>query len=89
MMQMFTSPRLVRTFAEPFVVVLAPHMDDEVIGPGGTIALYRQAGQLSHMFFWAPFCCATAWVSLHASSNAREHGLTGIPQNSSSMTKAR
>lgn len=37
-------PQLVQTFAEPSVIVLAPHMDDEVIGPGGTIALHRQAG---------------------------------------------
>jgi LmbE family N-acetylglucosaminyl deacetylase len=26
------------------VVVLAPHMDDEIIGPGGTVALHVQAG---------------------------------------------
>ena len=51
MMQMFTSPKLVSTFAEPFIVVLAPHMDDEVIGPGGTIALHRQAGAtVTHVF---------------------------------------
>jgi LmbE family N-acetylglucosaminyl deacetylase len=44
-------PQLVRTFAEPSVVVFAPHMDDEVIGPGGTIALHRQAGAtVSHVF---------------------------------------
>ena len=51
MMQMFASPGLVRTFAEPFIVVFAPHMDDEVIGPGGTIALHRQAGAtVTHVF---------------------------------------
>ena len=27
------------------VMVLAPHMDDEVIGPGGTLALHQQAGR--------------------------------------------
>ncbi len=44
-------PRLVRTFAEPCVVVFAPHMDDEAIGPGGTIALHRQAGAIvTHIF---------------------------------------
>jgi LmbE family N-acetylglucosaminyl deacetylase len=26
------------------VLVLAPHMDDEIIGPGGTVALHAQAG---------------------------------------------
>ena len=51
MMQMFASPGLVRTFAEPVIVVFAPHMDDEVIGPGGTIALHRQAGAIvTHVF---------------------------------------
>jgi len=50
-MQMFTSPKLVRTFAEPVIVVFAPHMDDEVLGPGGTIALHRQAGAtVTHVF---------------------------------------
>jgi len=50
-MQMFTSPKLVRTFAEPVIVVFAPHMDDEVLGPGGTIALHRQARAIvTHVF---------------------------------------
>jgi len=50
-MQVVKSPQIVRTFAEPFVVVLAPHMDDEVIGPGGTIALHRRAGAtVTHVF---------------------------------------
>jgi LmbE family N-acetylglucosaminyl deacetylase len=48
---MFKSPQLVRTFAKPFIVVFAPHMDDEVIGPGGTIALHRRAGAtVTHVF---------------------------------------
>src|SRR5262249_19086405 len=33
------------------VLVVAPHMDDEVIGPGGTLLLHRQAGsQLGVVF---------------------------------------
>ena len=44
MMQMFKSPQLVSAFPEASIVVFAPHMDDEVIGPGGTIALHRRAG---------------------------------------------
>lgn len=31
-------------FSNGPVVVLAPHMDDEVIGPGGTLALHAKAG---------------------------------------------
>lgn len=50
-MQMFKTPKLVSAFAEPIIVVFAPHMDDEVIGPGGTIALHRQAGAtVTHVF---------------------------------------
>ncbi len=50
-MQVVKSPQIVRTFAEPFVAVFAPHMDDEVIGPGGTIALHRRAGAtVTHVF---------------------------------------
>ena len=51
MMQMFKLPQLVSTFPEFSIVVLAPHMDDEVIGPGGTIALHRRAGAtVTHVF---------------------------------------
>jgi N-acetylglucosamine malate deacetylase 1 len=38
------APQLIEQFAEPSVIVLAPHMDDEVIGPGGTVALHQRAG---------------------------------------------
>src|SRR4249919_3732961 len=65
MMQMFTSPQLVRTFAEPFIVVFAPHMDDEVIGPGGTIALHRGAGAtVTHVFM-------KEWLGSEPELNAR------------------
>jgi LmbE family N-acetylglucosaminyl deacetylase len=33
------------------VVVLAPHMDDEIIGPGGTVALHTQAGASVSVLF--------------------------------------
>ena len=38
------APRLIEKFSDPSVVVLAPHMDDEIIGPGGSVALHRRAG---------------------------------------------
>lgn len=37
------APRLMEQFDDSPVVVLAPHMDDEIIGPGGTIARHIQA----------------------------------------------
>ncbi len=36
-------PQLIETFANGPVVVLAPHMDDEIIGPGGAILRHLAA----------------------------------------------
>ena len=38
------SPRLIKEFSAEPVVVLAPHMDDEVIGPGGAVLRHVKAG---------------------------------------------
>jgi LmbE family N-acetylglucosaminyl deacetylase len=38
------APTLISNFAADGVVVLAPHMDDEIIGPGGAVALHVRAG---------------------------------------------
>jgi LmbE family N-acetylglucosaminyl deacetylase len=38
------SPRLIKDFNADPVVVLAPHMDDEVIGPGGAVLQHVRAG---------------------------------------------
>ncbi len=38
------------------ILVVAPHMDDEVIGPGGTMALHRRLGSRIDVVF----CCAGA-----------------------------
>jgi LmbE family N-acetylglucosaminyl deacetylase len=35
------------------VLVVAPHMDDDVIGPGGTLALHRQRGSSINVVFCA------------------------------------
>lgn len=35
------------------VLVIAPHMDDEVIGPGGTLTLHQQAGSTIDVVFCA------------------------------------
>ena len=38
-------PVELRTVTPCRVMVLAPHMDDEVIGPGGTLALHKRVGR--------------------------------------------
>jgi LmbE family N-acetylglucosaminyl deacetylase len=38
------APTLIGDFAANGVVVLAPHMDDEIIGPGGAVTLHVRAG---------------------------------------------
>jgi N-acetylglucosamine malate deacetylase 1 len=36
--------QVIEDFSQGPVVVLAPHMDDEAIGPGGTVAMHARAG---------------------------------------------
>jgi LmbE family N-acetylglucosaminyl deacetylase len=38
-----SAPRLIEEFNDGPIVVLAPHMDDEIIGPGGTVLRHLQA----------------------------------------------
>jgi LmbE family N-acetylglucosaminyl deacetylase len=38
------APELIKDFDASPVIVLAPHPDDEIIGPGGTIAFHATAG---------------------------------------------
>lgn len=38
------SPRVIKEFTSDPVIVLAPHMDDEVIGPGGAVLRHLAAG---------------------------------------------
>ena len=46
-------PVELRTVAPSKVLVVAPHMDDEVIGPGGTVALHCRAGSKVTVVFCA------------------------------------
>ena len=55
-------PISLRTVERSKVLVVAPHMDDEVIGPGGTLALHRQCG--SHVA--VVFCAAGATPEMDA-----------------------
>ena len=38
------APRLIEEISDVPVIVLAPHMDDEIIGPGGTVVRHLRAG---------------------------------------------
>jgi LmbE family N-acetylglucosaminyl deacetylase len=38
------APRMIEEFSAGPIIVLAPHMDDEIIGPGGTIVRHLRAG---------------------------------------------
>lgn len=42
-----------RSVEKQRVMVVAPHMDDDVIGPGGTLALHRQLGSQVSVVFCA------------------------------------
>jgi N-acetylglucosamine malate deacetylase 1 len=45
------APQLIEKFSDGPIVVLAPHMDDEIIGPGGTIIHHVQApAQVTFVF---------------------------------------
>ena len=46
-------PCELRAIEKGNVLVVAPHMDDEVIGGGGTLALHRQAGSVVSVVFCA------------------------------------
>ncbi len=47
----FNLPKLVAEFPEQRVVVVAPHMDDEAIGCGGTVLCHHKAGaQITTVF---------------------------------------
>ena len=44
-------PLELRKVEQARILVLAPHMDDEVIAPGGTLALHRQVGSRTGVVF--------------------------------------
>ncbi|MEM9191975.1 MAG: PIG-L deacetylase family protein [Myxococcota bacterium] len=46
-------PVALRPVEKGRVLVVAPHMDDEVIGPGGTLALHQNAGSTIDVVFCA------------------------------------
>ena len=46
-------PVQLRKIEQKKVLVVAPHMDDEVIGPGGAMALHQQMGSEVHVVFCA------------------------------------
>jgi LmbE family N-acetylglucosaminyl deacetylase len=46
-------PIRLRSPEQARVLVVAPHMDDDVIGPGGTLALHRQRGSSVSVVFCA------------------------------------
>src|SRR5687768_7629743 len=46
-------PVKLRAVERAKVLVVAPHMDDDVIGPGGTLALHRRAESPIHVVFCA------------------------------------
>jgi LmbE family N-acetylglucosaminyl deacetylase len=46
-------PVVLREVEPATVLVVAPHMDDELIGPGGTLILHRDRGSKIHVVFCA------------------------------------
>ena len=50
------------------VLVVAPHMDDEVIGPGGTLALHREAGSAIGVVYVSDGATAGAPAGPHSGS---------------------
>ena len=46
-------PLMLRQVQKSVVLVVAPHMDDDVIGAGGTLLLHRQLGSETHVVFCA------------------------------------
>jgi LmbE family N-acetylglucosaminyl deacetylase len=44
-------PVQLRTLERARLLVVAPHMDDDVIGPGGTLALHRRLGSAVNVVF--------------------------------------
>lgn len=55
-------PVKLRSVQKSVVLVVAPHMDDDVIGGGGTLLLHRQLGSETHVVF----CAAGASTEIDA-----------------------
>lgn len=54
------------------VLVVAPHMDDEVIGPGGTLALHQEAGSAIGVVYVSDCVTAGAPAGPHSAVRKRE-----------------
>lgn len=59
-------PVKLRAVQKSVVLVVAPHMDDDVIGAGGTLLLHRQLGSETHVVF----CAAGASAEIDATRKA-------------------